>query len=80
MARALTFRGRPDRLETVSKLNKSKPEVITRDAIAARVAHLEWEAKALREGERDLQEGRTISTVDLKASLSAQRNARASRK
>jgi len=66
-----------ERLKRVSRLTRSKPEDIARGAIAERVAYLEWEARALREGQKDLDQGRTMSTKDLRAALMAQRRARA---
>jgi len=69
-----------DWLKRVSRPTKAKPADIARGAIAERAAYLEWEARALREGQKDLDQGRTMSTKDLRTALLAQRQARGSGK
>lgn len=46
---------------------------VLREAIADRVTYLEWEEKALAEGQRDLDAGRTMTTAQLRQALSGQR-------
>jgi predicted transcriptional regulator len=50
---------------------------LVREAIADRVAYLEWEEKALAQGQADLDAGRVLSTEQLRKALSEQRTRRA---
>ena len=65
-----------DRLVRVSRRTTLKPESIARKAITERVAYLEWESRALAVGQKDLDQGRTLPTADVRTALSAQRVAR----
>ena len=62
-----------DRIEKLSRLRNVTPESIVREAIAERVAYLEWEEKAIAEGEADLHAGRVMTTDQLREALSKQR-------
>ena len=62
-----------DRIEKLSRLRKVTPQSIVRDAITDRVAYLEWEEKALAEGEADLLAGRVMTADQLREALSKQR-------
>jgi predicted transcriptional regulator len=61
------------RIEKLSRLRKIRPESLVREAIADRVTYLEWEEKALAEGQRDLDAGRVMTTDQLRQALSEQR-------
>ena len=62
-----------DRIEKLSRLRKVTPEFLVREAIAERVAYLEWEEKALAQGQADLDAGRVMTTDQLRRALSVQR-------
>ena len=62
-----------DRIEKLSRLRKVTPEFLVREAIAERVDYLEWEEKALAQGQADLDAGRVMTTDQLRRSLSEQR-------
>jgi predicted transcriptional regulator len=62
-----------DRIEKLSRLRKVTPKSLVREAIAERVAYLEWEEKALAQGQVDLDAGRVMTTDQLRKSLSEQR-------
>jgi predicted transcriptional regulator len=62
-----------DRIEKLSKLRKVTPQSFVREAIAERVAYLEWEEKALAQGQADLDSGRVMTTDQLRSALSEQR-------
>ena len=61
------------RIEKLSRLRKVTPESLVREVIADRVTYLEWEEKALAQGQADLDAGRVMSTVQLRKALSQQR-------
>jgi predicted transcriptional regulator len=62
-----------DRIEKLSRLRRVTPKSLIREAIAERVAYLEWEEKALAQGQADLDAGRVITTDQLRKALSEQR-------
>lgn len=62
-----------DRIEKLSRLRKVTPKSLVREAIAERVAYLEWEEKALAQGQADLDAGRVMSTDQLRKALFKQR-------
>jgi len=62
-----------DRIEKLSKLRKVTPQSFVREAIAERVAYLEWEEKALARGQADLDSERVMTTDQLCSALSEQR-------
>ena len=62
-----------DRIKRLSRLRKMSPESLVREAIADRVAYLEWEEKALEEGQADLDSRRVMTTDQLRQALSDQR-------
>ena len=64
------------RIEKLSRLRKVTPEALVREVIADRVAYLEWEEKALAQGQADLDAGRVMSTTQLRKALSQQRASR----
>lgn len=59
-----------DRIKRLSRLRKISPGSLVREAIADRVAYLEWEEKALEEGQADLDSGRVMTTDQLRQALS----------
>jgi predicted transcriptional regulator len=61
------------RIAKLSRLRKVTPESLVREAIADRVAYLEWEERALAYGQADLDAGRVMSTEQLRKALSEQR-------
>lgn len=67
------------RIAKLSRLRKVKPEVLVRQAIAERVAYLEWEEKALALGQADLSAGRVMTTDQLLGALADQRARRGRR-
>ena len=62
-----------DRIEKLSRLRKVTPESLVREAIVDRVAYLEWEEKALAQGQADLDAGWVMTTDQLRRALSEQR-------
>jgi predicted transcriptional regulator len=68
-----------DRIERLSRLRKVTPRFLVREAIADRVAYLEWEEKALAQGQADLDSGRVMTTDQLREALSEQRTRRGRR-
>ena len=68
-----------DRIERLSRLRKVTPKFLVREAIADRVAYLEWEEKALARGQADLDTGRVMTTDQLRKALSEQRTRRGRR-
>jgi predicted transcriptional regulator len=52
---------------------KLTPESLVREAIADRVAYLEWEEKALPQRQADLDAGRVMTTKQLRKALAEQR-------
>jgi predicted transcriptional regulator len=61
------------RIAKLSRLRKVTAESLVREAIADRVAYLEWEERALAYGQADLDAGRVMSTEQLRKALSEQR-------
>jgi predicted transcriptional regulator len=66
-------KGLLSRIEKLSRMRKISPESLVREAIADRVAYLEWEEKALAQGQQDLDAGRLMTTDQLRQALSEQR-------
>ena len=62
-----------NRIEKLSRLRKVTPKFLVREAIADRVAYLEWEENALAQGQADLDSGRVMTTDQLRKALSEQR-------
>lgn len=65
-----------NRIARLSRLRKIAPSTLVREAIADRVAYLEWEERAIAEGQADLDAGRVMSTAQLRQLLSEQRTRR----
>jgi predicted transcriptional regulator len=65
-----------DRIEKLSRLRKVTPRSLVREAIADRIAYLEWEEKALAQGQADLDAGRVMTTDQVRQLLSEQRTRR----
>jgi len=61
------------RNEKLSRLRKVSPEALVCEAIADHVAYLEWEEKALAQGQADLDAGRVMTTHQLRKAVSEQR-------
>jgi predicted transcriptional regulator len=68
-----------DRIERLSRLRKVTARSLVREAIAERVAYLEWEERALAEGQADLDAGRVMTTDRVRKALAAQRARRGGR-
>ena len=64
------LRSLQDRIEKLSRLRKVTPKSLVREAIAERVAYLEWEERALAQGQADLDAGRVMTTDQLRKALS----------
>ena len=62
-----------DRIEKLSRLGKVTPKSLVREAIVDHVAYLEWEEKALAQGQADLDAGHVMTTDQLRRALSEQR-------
>jgi predicted transcriptional regulator len=62
-----------DRIEKLSRLRKVTPKSLVREAVTDRVAYLEWEEKALAQGQADLDSGRVMTAHQLRKALSEQR-------
>ncbi len=68
-----------ERIERLSRLRKVTAKSLVREAIADRVAYLEWEEKALAEGQADLDAGRVMTTEQVLKALAKQRTRRGGR-
>jgi predicted transcriptional regulator len=64
------LRSLQDRIEKLSRLRKVTPKSLVREAIEERVAYLEWEERALAQGQADLDAGRVMTTDQLRKALS----------
>ena len=68
-----------ERIERLSRLRKVTAKSLVREAIADRVAYLEWEERALAEGQADLDAGRVMTTEQVLKALAKQRTRRGGR-
>jgi len=66
-------KGLRDRIKRLSRIRKVTPGSLVREAVADRVAYMEWEEKALAQGQADLDAGRVMTTEQLRTALIAQR-------
>ena len=67
------------RLEKVAALVRIEPESILKTALKDRLDYLEWKEKAIAEGQADLDNGRVVSTAQVRESLAKQRAQRAAK-
>ena len=67
------------RIERLSRRRRISPKSFVREAIADRVAYLEWEDKALAEGQADLDAGRVMTTDEVRKTHFEQRARRGRR-
>jgi predicted transcriptional regulator len=65
------------KLDAASERSKRSPEELAREAIAEKLSYLEWKEKAIKAGELDLRRRRIVTTEELLATLTRQRQARA---
>ncbi len=65
------------RLEKVAANAHINPKSILKTALTDRLDYLEWKEKAIAEGQVDLDNGRVVSTAQIRESLAAQRAQRA---
>ena len=61
------------RLEKVAAIARINPESILKTALKDRLDYLEWKEKAIAEGQADLDNGRVVSTAQVRESLAKQR-------
>ena len=61
------------RLEKVAAIARINPESILKTALKDRLDYLEWKEKAIAEGQADLNNGRVVSTAQVRESLAKQR-------
>jgi len=67
------------RLEKVAAIARINPESILKTALKDRLDYLEWKEKAIAEGQADLDNGRVVSTAQVRESLAKQRVQRAAK-
>lgn len=67
------------RLEKVAAVACINPEVILKSALKDKLDYLEWKEKAIAEGQADLDNGRVVTTAQVRASLAKQRAQRAAK-
>ena len=67
------------RLEKVAAIASINPESILKTALKDRLDYLEWKEKAIAEGQADLDNGRVVSTAQVRESLAKQRVQRAAK-
>ncbi len=67
------------RLEKVAAIARINPESILKTALKDRLDYLEWKEKAIAEGQADLDNGRVVTTVQIRESLAKQRAQRAAK-
>jgi len=67
------------RLEKVAAIVRINPESILKTALKDRLDYLEWKEKAIAEGQADLDNGRVVSTAQVRESLAKQRVQRAAK-
>ncbi|MDE2309860.1 MAG: hypothetical protein KGL01_03405 [Betaproteobacteria bacterium] len=67
------------RLEKVAAIARINPESILKAALEDRLDYLEWKEKAIAEGQADLDNGRVVTTAQIRESLAKQRAQRAAK-
>ena len=67
------------RLEKVAATAHINPETILKTALKDKLDYLEWKEKAIAEGQADLDNGRVVTTAQIRASLAKQRAQRAAK-
>jgi len=67
------------RLEKVAAIARINPESILKTALKDRLDYLEWKEKAIAEGQADLDNGRVVSTAQVREALAKQRVQRAAK-
>jgi predicted transcriptional regulator len=67
------------RLEKVASIARINPEAILKSALKDRLDYLEWKEKAIAEGQADLDNGRVVTTAQIRESLAKQRAQRAAK-
>jgi predicted transcriptional regulator len=67
------------RLEKVAAVARINPEAILKSALKDRLDYLEWKEKAITEGQADLDNGRVVTTAQIRESLAKQRAQRAAK-
>lgn len=67
------------RLEKVAAVAHVNPGSILKTALADRLDYLEWKEKAIAEGQADLDNGRVVTTAQIRESLAKQRAQRAAK-
>lgn len=67
------------RLEKVAAIARINPELILKTALKDRLDYLEWKEKAVAEGQADLDNGRVVTTAQIRESLAKQRAQRAAK-
>src|SRR5690349_6422689 len=60
-----------DRIKRLSRSRNVTPGSLVREAVADRIAYMEWEEKALAQGQAELDNGRVMTTEQLRAALLA---------
>ncbi len=61
------------RLEKVAAAAHINPETILKTALMDRLDYLEWKEKAIAEGQADLDNGKVVTTAQIRESLAKQR-------
>jgi len=67
------------RLEKVAAIARINPESILKTALKDRLDYLEWKEKAIAEGQAGLDNGRVVTTPQVRESLAKQRAQRAAK-
>lgn len=67
------------RLKKVAAISRINPESILKTALKDRLDYLEWKEKAIAEGQSDLDNGRVVTTAQIRESLAKQRAQRAAK-
>ncbi len=67
------------RLEKVAAIAHVNPESTLKTALKDRLDYLEWKANAIAQGQSDLDNGRVVSTAQLRESLAKQRAAKSNK-
>jgi len=65
------------RLEKIAAIACVNPESILKTALKDKLDYLEWKEKAIAEGQADLDNGRVVTTAQIRESLDKQRARRA---
>lgn len=67
------------RLEKIAAITCVNPEAILKLALKDKLDYLEWKEKAIAEGQSDLDNGRVVTTAQIRESLAKQRAQRAAK-